>query len=205
MQITTRARIWEQDAIFCWMGNFWLQRDEASFSSNWGSAYLHLLPLLLECWARSSCRTTPSANWRHRNEIVRLLDQGNNCWGLLNTKLPAHLIVTYPSSHSAFPSISQSLYSGMQKPHPGKTSNSLQSQSSFLVPFVPPSSSSLAFVSSCPQTPGSFLHSYFSLPAHILSQTLHINHPIGFLSHSSCLQHPSRKHCSFSLTETVIC
>lgn len=87
IQITTRARIWEQDAIFCWMGNFWLQRDEPSFGSSWGSAYLHLLPLLLECWAWSSCRTTPSANWRHRNEIARLLDQGNNCWGLFNTKL----------------------------------------------------------------------------------------------------------------------
>lgn len=171
-----------------------------------GSPYLHLLLLLLECWAWSSCRTTPSESLRHGSEISRLLDQGNNCWGLFNAKLVSSSnsnIPQFPFCLSSS-STSQPLYIGMQSLTLPKFQLSLQSQSFFCVPLVPFSSSSLAFVSKCPQIPGSFLQSY-SPPAHILPQTSHINHPIGFLSHCSCLQHPTTKHCSLSLTETVIC
>lgn len=132
------------------------------------------------------------------------LIKGITAEGLMQNS-SAHLIVTHPSSHSDSPlSISWSLYLGMQKPHSGKTPTLFAVTKLFLVPLVPSSSSSLAFVSNCPQTPGSFLQSY-SPPAHILPQTFHINHPIGFLSHCSCLQHPTTEHCSLSLTETVIC
>lgn len=84
-----RARIWGRDAICSWMGNFWLQKGWTQLQQHRGSPYLHLLLLLQECWAWSSCRTIPSANRSHGNETFRLLDQGNNCWGLINAKLPS--------------------------------------------------------------------------------------------------------------------
>lgn len=133
------------------------------------------------------------------------LIKGITAEGLMQNS-SAHLLVTYPSSHSAsplhpYPSLSTWDCRSLTL---AKLQLSLQSQSSFLIPLMPSSSSSLAFVSNCPQIPGSFSQSY-SPAAHILPQTFHINHPIGFLSHCSCLQHPTTKHCSLSLTETVIC
>lgn len=68
-------------------GKLLVAKGWARLQQQQSSPYLHLLLLLLEYWAWSSCRTIPRANWRHGNEILRLLGQGNNCWGLFNAKL----------------------------------------------------------------------------------------------------------------------
>lgn len=144
---------------------------------------------------------------RHGKEILRFLDQGNNCGGLFNAKFTSSSNSDIPQfpfclSSSSYLSLSIQECRSLTL---AKLQLPLQSQISFLVLFVPSSSSSLAFVSHCPQIPGSLLQSHFSPAAHILPQTFPINHPIGFLSRCSCLQHPATKPCSFSLTKAVIC
>lgn len=109
-------------------GKLLVTKGWAQLQQQLGSPYLHLLLLLLECWAWSSCRIISSANWRHGNEILRLLDQRNNCWGLFNAKLTS-------SSNSSIPhfplclsssSISVSLLRNAEA-SPWQDSNSLHS------------------------------------------------------------------------------
>ena len=98
-----KASFFEWDAICSWMGNFWLQRDEHSSSSN------RAVPTYTCCCCFWKTELDPSAELHP----VQTEDMKMKSWcfmikGIIAEHSPmqnlsAHPMVLYPSSHSASP------------------------------------------------------------------------------------------------------